>query len=120
MAAPEALRFRYRVTAGETAAEGESADDDWMPVGRTRRVVLRGLPAGRHSFEVRASLDGKYAMEGATATLDVEAHFWQRPGFVAACGAAAAAAVATVLLAALRRRYRQRLTRERELQQERE
>ena len=120
MAAPEALRFRYRVTAGEIAAEGESADDDWMPVGRTRRVVLRGLPAGRHTFEVRASLDGKYAMEGATATLDVEAHFWQRPGFVAACGAAAAAAVATVLLAALRRRYRRRLTRERELQQERE
>jgi signal transduction histidine kinase len=91
-----------------------------MPVGRSRRVVLRGLPAGRHTFEVRASLDGKYANEGATATLDVEATFWQRPEFIAASGAAAAAAVAAVVLSVVRRQYHRRLSRERELQRERE
>ena len=119
MAAPEALRFRYRVSRG-VPEESPLVDDDWMPVGRERRVVIRGLTAGRHTFEVRASLDGKYATEGAAAAFDVEAHFWQRPGFVAACGAAAAAAVAAVVLAVVRQRYRRRLARERELQQERE
>ena len=120
LAAPEALRFRYRVTSGGAAAESEPVDDEWTSVGRTRRVVLRGLPAGRHTFEVRASLDGKYASEGATATLDVESLFWQRPSFIAASGAAAAAAVAAVVLGMVRHRYRRRLARERELQQERE
>jgi signal transduction histidine kinase/ligand-binding sensor domain-containing protein len=120
MAAPEALRFRYRVTPGENTVESDQSDDDWTTVGRTRRVVLRGLPAGRHTFEVRASLDGKYATEGAKAALDVEARYWQTPGFVAASGAAAAAAVAAVMLAVVRQRYRRRLSRERELQQERE
>jgi uncharacterized protein with FMN-binding domain len=120
MAAPEALRFRYRVTPGDNGVEADHSDDDWTPVGRSRRIVLRGLPAGRHTFEVRASLDGKYATEGATATLDVEALFWQRPGFIAASGAAAAAAVAAVVLGVVRQRYRRRLSRERELQQERE
>ena len=120
MAAPEALKFRYRVTAGDNGAEADQSDDDWTPVGRSRRVVLHGLPAGRHTFEVRASLDGKYATEGATAILDVEALFWQRPGFIAASGAAAAAAVAALVLAVVRQRYRRRLSRERELQQERE
>jgi signal transduction histidine kinase len=118
-AAPEALRFRYRVSRG-LPPESPVVDDEWTRVGRDRRVVIRGLPAGRHTFEVRASLDGKYATEGAAATLDVEAHFWQRPDFVAACGAAAAAAVAAVVLVVVRQRYRRRLSRERELQQERE
>ena len=120
MAAPEALRFRYRVTPGDNGVEADHSDDDWTPVGRSRRIVLRGLPAGRHTFEVRASLDGKYATEGATATLDVEALFWQRPGFIAAAGAAATAVVAAVVLGLVRQRYRRRLSRERELQQERE
>ncbi len=119
MAAPEALRFRYRVSRG-LPPESPIVDDEWTRVGRDRRVVIRGLPAGRHTFEVRASLDGKYATEGAAATLDVEAHFWQRPDFVAACGAGAAAAVAAVVLVVVRQRYRRRLSRERELQQERE
>jgi signal transduction histidine kinase/ligand-binding sensor domain-containing protein len=118
MAAPEALRFRYRVSRG-LPPESPVVDDEWTRVGRDRRVVIRGLAAGRHTFEVRASLDGKYATEGAAATLDVEAHFWQRPDFVAACGAAAAA-VAAVVLVVVRQRYRRRLSRERELQQERE
>ena len=120
MAAPEALRFRYRVTPGGNTTEADQTDDDWTAVGRSRRVVLHGLPAGRHTLEVRASLDGKYATEGAKATLDVEALFWQRPGFIAASGAAGAAAVAAVVLAVVRQRYRRRLSRERELQQERE
>ena len=119
MAAPEALRFRYRLSRG-VPPESPVVDDEWTRVGRDRRVVLRGLPAGRHTFEVRASLDGKYATEGAAASLDVEAHFWQRPDVVAACGAAAAAVVAAILLAAVRQRYRRRLAREREVQRERE
>lgn len=120
LAAPEALRFRYRVTPGERTLDTDQSDDDWTPVGRARRVVLRGLPPGRHTFEIRASLDGKYASEGATATLDVEARFWQRPEFIAAGGAAGAAVVAAVVLGLVRRRYRRRLSQERELQQERE
>ncbi|MFM7245545.1 MAG: ATP-binding protein [Planctomycetaceae bacterium] len=120
LAAPEALRFRYRVTPGERPVESDQSDDDWTPVGRARRVVLRGLPAGRHIFEVRASLDGKYASEGATATLDVESLYWQRADVIAASGAASAAAVAAVILGLVRRRYRRRLARERELQGERE
>ena len=120
MAAPDALRFRYRVSRGVPEESTVVVDDDWTRLGRDRRVVIRGLTAGRHTFEVRASLDGKYATEGAAVAIDVEAHFWQRPGFVAACGAAAAAAVAAILLAVLRRRYHRRLARERELQQERE
>lgn len=94
LAAPEALRFRYRVTSAASPADTSSSVEDWTTVGRDRTIVLRGLPAGGHRVEVRAGIDGKYAEPSAAVILDVEPLFWQRPWFVMAGGGAGAAAVA--------------------------
>lgn len=120
LAAPEAVRFRYRLSPAALPVDAASSLDEWTIVGRDRHVVLRSLPSGRHRFEVRAGIDGKYADQSAAVILDVDSLFWQRPAFVAASGLMAAAAVAATSAGVLRHRYRRKLARTLALQRERE
>lgn len=120
LSAPEAIRFRYRLVPAAVPIDAPSSADDWARIGRDRRVLLSGLAAGRQRWEVKAGIDGRYAVEPTVVILEVEPLFWQRPAFVALAGTASAAAVAAASAAVLRRRYRRTLVRELTLQRERE
>ncbi|MGA2244165.1 MAG: two-component regulator propeller domain-containing protein [Verrucomicrobiota bacterium] len=112
--APERVRFRYRL---------EEADPDWVEAG-TRRVASYSsvLPGTYHYRIIACNGDGVWNEQGATLTLIVLAHFWQKWWFL---GGAALGTVATgiggVRLVVRRRLHRRlkRLEQDRMLEHER-
>jgi len=69
-AAPENVRFRYRL---------EGSEDAWSEPVAERSVRYPRLPAGRYTFRVSAANEtGVWNTEGATLELQVTPFLWQR------------------------------------------
>ena len=98
-AAPEAIRFRYRLTGLDTS---------WILAGEHRTVDYSHLRPGRYRFEVTASI-GKGLWNSSPATLEIvrAPHFWETWWFI--LGFAALFMTAVVL--GVRRRERMRARR---------
>ena len=98
-AAPEAIRFRYRLIGLEK---------DWVQAGEHRTVDYNHLGPGRYRFEVTASIGkGLWNPVPATVVIFRAPHFWETWWFI--CVAIAAVLAAVVL--AVRRRERLRTQR---------
>jgi diguanylate cyclase (GGDEF)-like protein len=76
-AAPERLRFRYRLLG---------SDSDWVAAGNRHQAFYTKLPPGRYAFEVEAA-DQAYGWSANAARLEIALtpHFWQTNWFSAAC-----------------------------------
>jgi ligand-binding sensor domain-containing protein/signal transduction histidine kinase len=113
--APERVRFRYRL---------EGLDSDWVEAGSTRSASFPYVPYGEYRFEVIAGNGrGGWSTTGASVSVTVKPHLWQRWWFrvPASLGLLALIAVAArfVEKRKLQRRLEQ-LERERALAHERE
>jgi ligand-binding sensor domain-containing protein/signal transduction histidine kinase len=70
LAAPESLRFRYRL---------QGLDTDWVEAGRERTAQYSQLPAGNYEFHVMAGgPDGKWHEAGREVRLEVVPRLWER------------------------------------------
>ena len=88
LAAPERLRFRYRL---------EGYDERWIDAGPNRVAAFTNLPGGDYRFVLAASRDGS---EWTTTTLPVvlRPHFWERRSFLALAALATAGLLAALHL----------------------
>jgi len=73
LAAPENLRFRYRL---------DGYDKDWIDAGANRVASYTNLPAGEYRFVLASSRDGM-AWQSATLPVVLRPHFYQRRSFIA-------------------------------------
>lgn len=72
---PEKLRFRYRLAG---------FDSDWVEAGPQRSAAYTNVPPGDYTFRVIAGTsDGFWNRAGASASLALQPHFYQRRLFVA-------------------------------------
>lgn len=74
-AAPEQMRFRYRLVGWDT---------DWVDAGSIREAVYAGLPPGSYQFMVQAI--GRGGVQGlvvAGPSLQLRPFFWQTRWFIA-------------------------------------
>jgi signal transduction histidine kinase/ligand-binding sensor domain-containing protein len=68
------IRFRYRLNG---------FDQGWQDAGTERHARYSRLPAGTYHFEVRAfDAEGGWNQSGASLTITVLPHFWQRWWFI--------------------------------------
>ncbi len=107
-AAPERVRFRYRL---------EGLDPDWVEAG-TRRIAFYGyLPPGDYQFRVIAcSSAGVWNATGATLPVRVLRRFYQSYAFIGASAIGLVALVAGSVRIGVKRKLQRRL---RQLEQER-
>ncbi len=69
-AAPEKVRFRYRL---------EGFEDAWVDAGDRRTAYFTHVPPGNYTFRVvAANDDGVWNSEGARLAMALAPHFWQR------------------------------------------
>lgn len=79
LAAPEKLRFRYRL-------EGRDRDRDWTDAGSRRQAFYNDLPPGDYHFSVSASRSsGVWNAEAASLDFRVAAAYYQTRWFQATC-----------------------------------
>jgi len=97
-AAPDRIRFRYRLEPYETR---------WSEGGQKRLAEYTGVPPGRYRFRVAASTDGRTWTEASPTALRIRPHPWQTRWFAGLC-VAAAVLLGYGLLAARRRRLEAR------------
>lgn len=113
-AAPERLRFRYRL---------DGLDTDWQMVENGSSAHYPFVPPGQYHFRLSASTDGtRWSHGDRLVAIEIPSRFWQRWWFPAICGAVLAALLATALRTAGLRRISRKvaaLEQERRLQQER-
>ena len=114
LAAPEAVRFRYRLTGLER---------DWVDAGDRRTSQYSYLPPGRYRFEVTArNSDGVWSEREAAVTLVVLPHVWEtwwfRTLLVAAAVGLAAGVARRLATRALHARL-ERIERQRAVEQDR-
>jgi diguanylate cyclase (GGDEF)-like protein len=73
--APDRNRFSYKL---------EGFDPDWVPLSGGRSVTYTNLPAGSHTFRLRAAnSDGRWNEEGLSVAVEVAAAPWLRPWAIA-------------------------------------
>lgn len=100
-AAPERVRFRYRMAGLEST---------WLDAGATRAASYTHLPAGDFRFEVIASADGgAWGESGAAVALRVLAPWWREPWAYAAGALLAIGGVAGVVRFFTRRRMQRKM-----------
>lgn len=100
-AAPENIRFRYRL---------DSVDDAWTETGSERTARYPRLAAGNYTFRVVACNDmGVWNERGATLALIVSPFFWQTWWFRLGLFATFTGSVVTVVRLVSFRRLRQKL-----------
>jgi signal transduction histidine kinase len=113
-AAPEKVRFRYRI---------EGLDTEWTEVQSPRRAYPSHIPPGDYRFQVRAcNNDGVWNDTGATLAFTVLPAFWQTWWFrsaVALLGMLGAGAVAWFDTRRRMKRKVERLEREQAVERER-
>ncbi len=98
-AAPERVRYRYRITEGD--------NEDWIEVGPTRSVSFLGLPPGRYVFEVSAmSRGGAWHPEAARLPFRVLPYWWETGWAQAGAGVLGVLVVGLVARQIIRRRLR--------------
>jgi ligand-binding sensor domain-containing protein/signal transduction histidine kinase len=103
LAAPEAVRFRYRLTGLER---------DWVDAGDRRTSQYSYLPPGRYRFEVTArNSDGVWSEHEAAVALVVLPHVWETWWFSTLLVAAALGLAAGVARHQATRALRERLER---------
>lgn len=114
LAAPEAVRFRYRLIGLEP---------DWVEAGERRSAHYSYLPPGDYRFQVIArNSDGVWSAQGASVSLKVLPHFWETWWFRAlliASSLAVAAAVARHLSTRALHRNLARLEQQRAIEHDR-
>lgn len=114
LSAPEAVRFRYRLTGLEP---------DWSPPTDRRTAQYSYLPPGDYRFEVMArNSDGVWSAREASLPLKVLPHFWETVGFrslLALFSLAGAAAIARHLSTRTLRRNLARLERQHAVERDR-
>ncbi len=72
-AAPEKMRFRYRLSGYDT---------DWVEADAQRMATYNNLPAGSYQFQVKASNnDGVWNTEPAILSFSVRPRFYETPWF---------------------------------------
>jgi signal transduction histidine kinase/ligand-binding sensor domain-containing protein len=102
-AAPEKVRFRYRLDGVETK---------WVETQSPRKAYYTHLPPGNYRFRVLAcNNDGVWNETGATLAFTVEPAFWQTWWFRAAGGAMLVLAGGGIAWLDARRRMRRKLER---------
>jgi signal transduction histidine kinase len=71
---PQRVRFKYRL---------EGFDSDWIEADTRRTAYYTRLPPGSYRFHVTAcNNDGVWNPNGASMTLAIVPHFWQRGWFL--------------------------------------
>jgi ligand-binding sensor domain-containing protein/signal transduction histidine kinase len=101
LTAPGRVRFRYRM---------QGVDPDWVDAGSRRIAIYSVVPPGDHRFEVQARVqDGQWSPTVASVRLLVPPLFWERSGFLWACGVSAAALIAFSVRNSTKRRFQARL-----------
>jgi ligand-binding sensor domain-containing protein/signal transduction histidine kinase len=113
-AAPDKVRFRYKLEGLET---------EWQEAGTKRVAQYSYLPPGTYHFQVTAcNNDDVWNTKGASLSFRVLPHVWQTWWFKIALAAAAAGAVAGATTSVMRLRLHRRLEqleRQRALERER-
>jgi ligand-binding sensor domain-containing protein len=73
LASPENVRLQYRL---------DGVDPDWLDADATRMAIYTQIPAGTHSFHVRASNgDGVWDRAGITYEITQEPYFYETGWF---------------------------------------
>ena len=100
-AAPEKVRFRYRL---------DPLNPEWTDAGARRTADFPYIPPGRYTFRVIAcNNDGVWNEQGASLALMVRPYFWQTGWFRFFGASAAVLAASAVGWFATRRRMRHKL-----------
>jgi PAS domain S-box-containing protein len=80
LASPENVRLQYRL---------DGVDPDWLDADATQMAIYTQIPAGTHSFHVRASNgDGVWDRAGISYEITQEPYFYETGWFRALCAAA--------------------------------
>jgi signal transduction histidine kinase/streptogramin lyase len=99
-AAPERLRFRYRLMG---------ADSHWVEAGTQRRASYRRLPPDRYTFELQAAIaEGAWSTMPAILRVELPPYFWQTLWFRVAVWLGAGLAVASAVYARIAQLHRRR------------
>ncbi len=108
LAAPERVRFRYRL---------EGFDTEWTEARGERVASYSYVPAGNFQFQVAACNEaGAWSEEGPSLGVVVARHFYQALWFVLPAGAALALLIAVTVRVVEKRRHHRRM---RQMEQER-
>jgi ligand-binding sensor domain-containing protein/signal transduction histidine kinase len=100
LAAPQALRFRYKL---------EGMDPDWVDAKNQRTVFYSQLPPGEYQFRVMAGgADGQWHEAPAPLSLHVVPRIWELRWVQALAGMLFVGSVAASILVTERRRLRRR------------
>ena len=106
---PDLLRFKYRLSP---------LDSEWVDAGSQRSVSYNHLSAGDYKFQVTAgNADGVWSADGASFSIVVRPHFWERRSFQLLAGVMLLTSVAIVVRRASHQRLRRRLETLRQQQQ---
>jgi PAS domain S-box-containing protein len=101
--APQKVRFRYKL---------EGFDPDWVDAGNRRVAYYTNMSPGAYTFRVLAcNNDGVWNENGASISIFLEPHFYQKPYFYAIC----IVAISLMGIGVYRLRIRQLRAREEEL-----
>lgn len=98
---PERIRFRYKL---------EGVDSDWIEAGTRRVAYYNNLGPGRYCFRVTAcNSDGVWNDAGASASIILLPHFWQKWWFRLLAVTAVTGLVAGTARQVTRRRMQRKL-----------
>ncbi len=101
LAAPQRVRFRYRLEGLET---------EWVQAEARRTAYYNNLPPGTYVFRVQTTnSDGNWNQVGATLPFSIRPFLWQTRWFAVGSVATGAVAIAGLAFALVRRRYRRAL-----------
>jgi signal transduction histidine kinase len=99
-AAPERLRFRYRLVG---------ADSHWVEAGTQRRASYRRLPPGHYTFELQSAIaEGAWSTTPAMLRVELPPFFWQTLWFRVVVWLGAGLAVASAVYARIAQLHRRR------------
>lgn len=77
MTSPQNLEFQTLLTGKKQSRGYNAIEGEWSAATKERNIEYRNLKAGRYTFQLRGTVDGKYYMYSKPVIFNVESDFFQ-------------------------------------------